>query len=53
MDEMISSNYPVIEVLHSTGKFPMNQVVRLIDGRKHFQLLGYGAALLINRSYQK
>ena len=53
MDEMISSNYPVIEVLHFTGKFLVNQAVRLIDRRKHFQLLGYGAALLIDCSHQK
>ena len=50
---MISSNYPVIEVVHSTGKFPVKQVVRLVDRRKHLQLLGYCAALLIDCSYQK
>lgn len=50
---MISSNYPVIEVLHCTGKFLVKQAIRLIDRRKHFQLLGYGAALLVDRSYQK
>ena len=53
MDEMIPSNYPVIEVPHSTGKFRVKQVVRLIDRREHFQLLGYRAALLIDRPHQK
>jgi hypothetical protein len=50
---MISSNYPVIEVPHFTGKFRVKQAVRLIDRRKHFQLLRDGAALLIDRPHQE
>jgi len=34
MDEMISSNDPVIEVMHCTGKFLPKQAVGLIDGHK-------------------
>ena len=53
MEGMISSNYPFIKVMHSTGKFLLKQAVRLIDRREHPKLLGYGAALLIDCSYQK
>jgi hypothetical protein len=53
VDEVISSNYPIIEVLHSTGKFLAKQGVRLIDGRKHSKMLGYRTALLIDCTHQE
>ncbi len=35
VDEVISSNCPIIEVLHCTGKFLVKQGLGLIDGGKH------------------
>ena len=53
VDEVISSNCPIIEVMHCTGKFLVKQGLGLIYGCKHLQMFRYCTALLIDCAHQE